>query len=98
VDVQAPRDGVLAGCDCFALGEAVVAMGGGRRAKEDDVDPRVGVTLLRERGTSLKRGEAFARVHLAREDAGLVRRVLECFSVDDRAPEPLPQDLVLERV
>jgi len=98
VELQAPCAGILAGCDCFAVGEAIVAMGGGRTAKEDGVDPRVGLTLLRGRGARLGKGEAFARVHLARPDAALVERMLRCFTIADEAPAPLPDDLVLERV
>jgi len=98
VEVRAPRDGFLAACDCFALGELVVGMGGGRRAKEDAIDPRVGVTVDRPRGGRVARGEAFATLHLAREDAALTGRVAACFTIGDTAPEPLPGDLVLDRI
>ena len=98
VELRAPRAGVLAACDCFALGEAVVAMGGGRRAKEDDVDPRVGLVLTRERGAKLAAGEAFATLHLAAPDEAMAARVTACFTVADQPPTALPADLVLERV
>jgi pyrimidine-nucleoside phosphorylase len=98
VELRAPRAGHLAGCDCFALGEAVVAMGGGRLAKEDAVDPRVGLVITRERGTKLAAGEAFATLHLAAPDAAMAARVAACFTFADAAPAPLPPDLVLERV
>jgi len=97
-EIGAPRAGVLAGCDCFALGELIVAMGGGRRAKDDEIDPRVGITLVRERGARLERSEPFARLHFARNDAELVRRAAACFTIGDEAPEQPPADLVLERV
>jgi thymidine phosphorylase len=98
VDLLAPRDGVLAACDCFALGGLVVSLGGGRIAKEDSVDPRVGLVLLRDRGARVERGEAFARLHLAHADDAAVQRALACFTVGDTAPAALPADLVLERV
>ena len=98
VEVKAPRAGFLAACDCFALGEAVVAMGGGRRAKEDAVDPRVGLVMLRERGAKLAAGEAFAKLHLAARDEAMAARVTACFTFADQPPAPLPADLVLERV
>lgn len=98
VELGAPRDGVFAACDCFALGELVVALGGGRLAKEDAVDPRVGLTLLRERGTWLQRGEVFARLHLASENEGFAQRAVACFTFADTAPPALPADLVLERL
>ncbi len=98
VELVAPRAGVLAECDCFALGELVVAMGGGRRAKEDAVDPRVGLVLLRERGARLAKGETFARLHLAGEDSAAVGRATACFTIAEAAPEAAEEDLVLERV
>ena len=98
IDIGAPRAGYLAACDCFALGELVVAMGGGRLKAEDAVDPRVGLLMLRERGAAVEQGEVFARLHLASDDAGLVQRALRCFTIADAPPAPLPDDLVLERI
>jgi len=98
VELESPRAGVLADCDCFGVGEAVVAMGGGRGAKEDAVDPRVGLELVRDRGARLAAGEVFARMHLAAPDAAMAARVAACFTFADEAPAPLPADLILERV
>src|SRR5262249_36540734 len=98
VELKAPRAGFLADCDGFALGEAVVAMGGGRRAKEDSVDARVGLVMLRDRGARLTTGEAFATLHLAARDEAIAARVSACFTFADAVPAPLPPDLVLERV
>jgi thymidine phosphorylase len=75
-----------------------VALGGGRRAKEDAVDPRVGLAMTRERGARVARGEVFARLHLAQDDDDARRRVQECFTFAETTPAPLPPDLVLERV
>ena len=94
--VPAPRDGVVAGCDCFALGELVVGIGGGRRAKEDDIDPRVGLVVLRQPGDCVKAGEPLAELHLSGPDGGAVERAVECFTVADvgtKRPE-----IVLERI
>ncbi len=97
-ELRSPREGFLAGCDCFALGELVVGLGGGRRAKEDPVDPRVGLVMRRDRGARLARGEAFAELHVASEDESLAKRALACFELADAPPPPLPEDLVLESV
>ena len=98
VELRAPRDGFFAACDCFALGELVVAMGGGRRAKEDAIDPRVGLVLERPRGARLASGDVFATLHLAHADRSLAERALGCFTIGDRAPDPLPDDLVIDRI
>ena len=96
-DVLAERDGMLASCDSFALGELVVGLGGGRRRKESAIDPRVGITIERARGERVKRGDRIARLHLAAPDADAVRRAAACFVIAREAPPPLTPDLVLER-
>ncbi len=96
--LTAPRDGHLAACDCFALGEWLVAAGGGRLKKEDAIDPRVGLTMHRERGARLAAGEPYATLHLAQADEALIARAERCFGWSDTAPEPMPVDRVLERI
>jgi len=92
----AAADGVVAGCDCFALGELVVSIGGGRRAKEDAIDPRVGLVVLRQPGERVKAGEPLAELHLASPDPGAVERASACFTIGSSAP---PRgDVVLERI
>jgi len=94
--VVADRDGVLEAVDCFALGELVVAIGGGRRSKEDEVDPRVGLVVDRRIGDRVEAGEKLAELHLAREDARAVARARACFRIGD-GPASAPS-LILERI
>jgi thymidine phosphorylase len=94
--VPAPHDGVIAGCDCYAVGELVVGLGGGRRAKEDAIDPRVGLMVLRQPGERVKAGEPLAELHLAGPDADAVERAAACFTIAD-AGSTRP-DVVLERI
>jgi pyrimidine-nucleoside phosphorylase len=85
--VPAPRAGVISAIDTFALGELVVAIGGGRRAKEDRIDPRVGLVMHARIGDRVAAGERIAELHLASEDAARVARVSQCFSLDDAAAQ-----------
>jgi pyrimidine-nucleoside phosphorylase len=96
VDIPADRDGYLTECDGFALGELVVAMGGGREKAIDKIDPRVGVTMLKRRGERVKKGEAIARAHLAVPDEGAARRLGKCFAATDAIPEVSHATLILE--
>ena len=98
VELRASRAGYLSECDCFGVGELVVAMGGGRLAMEDAVDPRVGLVMRAARGAKLAAGEAFAELHLSADAPAFVERAGRCFTIGDTAPEALPADLVLERV
>ena len=94
--VPAPRDGVVAGCDCFAIGELVAGLGGGRRAKEDAIDPRVGLVVLRQPGDRVKAGEPLAELHLAGPDADAVERAVACFHLADEGAAR--GEVVLERI
>jgi pyrimidine-nucleoside phosphorylase len=51
VGVKAIRAGYVTAVDCEKVGIASLVMGGGRRRKEDDIDPAVGVRVLARRGT-----------------------------------------------
>ena len=96
LEAQATAAGGLAAVDTRELGERIVAMGGGRRAKEDAVDPRVGVVVRKRIGDRVSAGEALAEVHLVREDPAMVAGVAACFRVAESAPAP--PALVIERV
>ncbi len=96
VEAKAARSGALAAVDTRALGECVVAIGGGRRAKEDAVDPHVGLMVRKRLGDRVAAGEVLAEAHLAREDSAAVARVRECFTIADAAPAA--PALILERI
>jgi pyrimidine-nucleoside phosphorylase len=94
--VAAARAGVLEAVDSFALGELMVGIGGGRRAKEDEVDPRVGLMVRRRIGDHVAAGDLLAELHLAKGDAGAVERARACFRIGN-GPAAVPE-LVIERV
>jgi thymidine phosphorylase len=96
LEAKSGRAGVLAAIDTRGLGDCVVAIGGGRRAKDDAVDPRVGLIVRRRLGDRVAAGEGLAEVHLAAADPGAVQRVAACFTIaDSGGPAPA---LILERV
>jgi pyrimidine-nucleoside phosphorylase len=95
-EVAAPRAGVIAAVDTFGLGELVVSIGGGRRAKEDAIDPRVGLETRRRIGDRVEKSEPLARLHLAAAAPAAVARAAACFTIGDRAAQG--PALVLERV
>jgi pyrimidine-nucleoside phosphorylase len=94
--VAAAVSGVLEAVDSFALGELGVAIGGGRRAKEDPVDPRVGILVKRRVGERVDAGDVLAELHLAKDDPAAVERARACFRVSDGPVATLP--LILERI
>ncbi len=59
----AAADGALAYRDLREVGEAVCALGGGRRLTTDRVDPAVGLVFLRCAGDEVRAGEALIEIH-----------------------------------
>lgn len=67
--IPAPQAGVIACYDTRAIGQAVIGLGGGRRAANDRVDPRVGFSAIVPIGTKVTKGAALGMVHAATEYA-----------------------------
>jgi thymidine phosphorylase len=97
VDVPAPRSGWLAAQDVRALGQAVVAVGGGRTLPGQTIDPRVGLSHVLPLGTAVAAGQPLARVHAssASAAAAAVLAVQRAVVVGD-APAQSQAPLVLE--
>ena len=96
VTVPAETSGTITAVDCFRLGELVVRIGGGRRAKEDPIDPAVGLMMHARLGDRVAKGDRLAELHLAREDAAAGRETAASFTIA-QTPVPAPE-LVLERI
>ncbi len=98
VPAPSPRGGFVTAIDAYAVGEIVVALGGGRRRKEDAVDPGVGFVLAKKVGDAVGAGESLAAVHAASAEAGAeaARALAAAYSFGDAPPAGAP--LVWERV
>jgi len=97
VEVPASRDGIVAAIDTRALGLAVVALGGGRTAPEQAIDPAVGFDRLMPRGTRVHKDQPLARVHAADRDAAATASlaVARAYEINAVAPSPPP---LVERI
>src|SRR5437773_2124366 len=95
----APRTGVVAKVEPKTIGRAVVAMGGGRRKVEDEVDPTVGFVITVKPGDKVLAGEPIASV-FARDPGGMklgFEALQQAIVVGDKLTEkPLP--LISHRV
>jgi pyrimidine-nucleoside phosphorylase len=96
VSVNAARAGRVTEIDTYGLGELVVAIGGGRRAKEDTVDPRVGLSVRARLGDAVEAGDELVEIHLGADDPGAAARAAACFTIGDQAVAP--PALVIDRV
>src|SRR6266480_2977633 len=96
---NAPRTGVVQRVEPKIIGRAVVAMGGGRLAVDDAVDPTVGFVITVKPGDKVPAGEPIASV-FAKDPAGIklaFEALQQAIVIGDKLIEkPLP--LVSHRV
>jgi pyrimidine-nucleoside phosphorylase len=94
----ANRAGVVARVEPRAVGRGIIALGGGRTAIADSVDPAVGFVITARPGDWVESGEPLASVY-ARDRAGIERgraALRSAIVIADEAGPPLP--LVSHRV
>ena len=60
--VVAKKAGFVERCDALAVGRSAVRLGAGRQAKEDDVDPGVGISVRAKVGDEVAAGDTLATV------------------------------------
>ena len=96
--VPASHGGFVTDIDVRAIGQAVVALGGGRMRPGDKVDPRVGLAAVAALGTQVHSGDALAWVHAADDHAAAIacRAVQAAMKLGAAAGAELP--LVIEAV
>jgi pyrimidine-nucleoside phosphorylase len=70
--VEATRAGQVESIAPRALGEGVVALGGGRLRMDEDIDPGVGFELAVRPGQEVERGEPLGTVHARDKDSATV--------------------------
>jgi pyrimidine-nucleoside phosphorylase/thymidine phosphorylase len=86
-----PRSGFVETIDAESLGWAVVELGGGRTALDDEIDRGVGLLVEARIGDDVRTGDPVCRV-LGRDAASVARaceRVAAAYTVGDR-PVPVP--------
>ncbi|MGH8129649.1 MAG: thymidine phosphorylase, partial [Steroidobacteraceae bacterium] len=97
LDVPASQSGFVTAIDTRALGFVVVALGGGRTAPDQSIDPGVGLDRLAAQGAAVQKGQPIARVHAADGDmaeaAGAA--VSRAYSIGDARPE---SRVLIERI
>ena len=95
---SSPRPGVVARVEPRAIGRGITALGGGRRAMSDTIDPSVGFVIRSRPGDVVQVGEPLATI-FASDDAGVaagMAALAEAITIADEADPPLP--LVSHRI
>jgi thymidine phosphorylase len=97
-EILSPRAGFVSAIDAGYVGQAAAMIGGGRAAKDDTIDPAVGVILEVKTGHRVEAGGVLCRLYYTNEAnvdeaADLIE---DAFRISANAPEE--RDLILEVV
>ena len=97
LEIRSPKDGFVAAIDARAIGAAVRSLGGGRFAKDDQIDHGVGVRIRAGRGQHVASGDLLAEAFLPDGGApGIEESITGAFQI--RTGLPLPNPLILGQV
>ena len=88
-----PADaGYVAAVDAFAIGNAIIELGGGRRALEDKLDLSVGLTNVAPIGSTVDKERPLAVIQASSEDTANVAAamILEAYEISETPPAERP--------
>jgi thymidine phosphorylase len=90
--VYAAQDGYIAAVDAFAIGNAIIELGGGRRALGDRLDLSVGLTEVAPIGAIVDRERPLAVIHASSENTAKVAAAMirEACEISDAPPTERP--------
>lgn len=86
--VYAEEEGFIASVDTFALGNAIIELGGGRRSLGQELDLSVGLADVAAIGAPVSAEQPLAMIHAASADnaESVARMVTNAYSIDAEKP------------
>ena len=98
--VRAERSGFVHALKAWAVGQASMILGAGRRTAEDAIDPAAGIVLHRTVGDRVAAGDVLAELHFNPPFAAALPEALAMFrdAVAIGAELPAPRPLIIERL
>ncbi len=91
-DIRAEEDGFLTIVDTFKIGVAASVLGAGRAKKEDQIDHKVGLYMLKKHGEEVKKGDVIFEIHGNNKDrmTESIKWLRESFKINAERPETHP--------
>jgi pyrimidine-nucleoside phosphorylase len=79
-EVKSTSEGIVEKIDAYKIGIAALKTGAGREKKEDNVDLRAGIKLLKVEGEEVRKGEPLALVYTKKELEPIKESILSAYS------------------
>lgn len=85
IDVNAPKGGYINHMDSDEIGMAAMVLGAGREKKGDNIDPSVGIDLLKKTGDYAKEGEIIAKIYANDENRAQssMQRLIAAYTINE---------------
>ncbi|MCR5650596.1 MAG: thymidine phosphorylase [Lachnospiraceae bacterium] len=96
--INSEKDGYVEKIHCDMVGNTVKILGGGRQVKGEEIDPAVGVKLLKKKGEQVRKGEVLAYLYANDENKlkEAQKLIAGAFVIGEEQPErgPLILDII----
>ena len=83
--IGSASEGIVEKIDAYKIGIAALKAGAGREKKEDSIDLRAGIRLLKVEGEEVKKDESLAVVYTKREIEPIKESILSAYSVGEKS-------------
>ena len=90
--IFAVEAGYIATVDAFALGNAIIELGGGRRSMGDELDLSVGLTEVAPIGSAVDKERPLAVIHASSDDAARIAAAMirDAYAISEGPPPERP--------
>ncbi len=97
IEIQAPKDGYIAGIDAQKTGIACQRSGAGRATKEDSIDLAAGIVFNKKTGDAVKRGEPLAVIY-STDDSKLESAAFELMDAFELSDKPVKTPALIKEI
>ena len=82
IEIKAKKDGYIARVEALKVGVAAMLLGAGRENKDEDVDPGVGIQVLKNVGDKVKKGDVLGYAYSnGKKTQEAIDMVLDAYSI-----------------
>ena len=92
-EIKADKDGYISHMDALKIGICAMQLGAGRKTKEDEIDPSVGVVLNKKLGDKVLKGDVLAYLHQNMKIDSAIKLIKEAYTITN---EPSNEKLILD--
>ncbi len=94
-EVKSKKDGIVESINAYKIGIASLYTGAGREKKDEEVDPKAGIRLLKKDGDEIKEKETIALIYTKKQIEPIINMILSAYRIGNK--ETTPESRIIER-